>query len=234
MLVHLLVGACAVGAGVLVWRRDLYDREPWWALLGAAALGALLMPACGWIEDRAIFAGTSTPSSLWIALNAAFFEGLARMAVTGAVAVLLPRVFNDPMDGVTYGSVAGLGMALHESSFYLEAGAPGAGEVARLYAHLVLGGIAGFPFGMIRMGRPGGGRALALCGTGAFLLHAAIDAASLHAVARPEFTGGATLVVCGAVLAATGLYGFLATRASAWSKARFDPLGPGRFHGWPF
>ncbi len=234
MLIHALVGACALGAGILVWRHDLYDREPWWALLLAAALGALLMPVCGEIEDRAIYAGSSTPSSLWIAANAAFFEGMARMAVAGAAALLLRRTFNDPMDGLTYGSMAGLGMALHESAMYLRAGAPGAGEIARLYAHLVLGGIAGFPFGMLRMRMAGAGRALLLCGAGASLLHAAIDAASLHAVARPQFAGAATLVVCGAVLAATGLYGFLTIRAAEWSKARFAPGSGKRLLGWPF
>lgn len=234
MLIYLLVGACAVGAGVLVWRHDLYDRDPWWALLAAAALGALLMPACGAVEDFVIYRGTATPSSLWIAANAAFWEGLARMAATAAVAVLLPRIFNDPMDGVTYGSMAGLGMAVYESGMYLGAGAPGGAEFARLYAHLVLGGIAGFPFGMIRTRMPGAGRALLYCGVGAALLHWAIDAASLRSVARPEFLTEATLIVCAAVLAATGVYGGLAVRASEWSKARFAPDSRERLLGWPF
>ena len=233
MLIYFLVGACAFGAAVLVWRHDMYDREPWWALLAAALLGALLMPVCGAAEDFVIYRGTATPSSLWIAANAAFWEGMARMAVTAAAATLLPRIFNDPMDGVTYGSMAGLGMAVYESGLYLRAGAPGGGEFARLYAHLVLGGIAGFPFGMLRMRMPGAGRSLLLCGIGAALLHWAIDAASLHAVARPEFLTGATVVVCAAVLVATGVYGGLTAHAAEWSRARFAPFSMKRLLGWP-
>jgi RsiW-degrading membrane proteinase PrsW (M82 family) len=231
--IPILVGVCAAGAAILVRRHDMYDREPWWALLGTVALGAVLMPACGVAEDLCIFAGTSTPSSLWIAANAAFFEGLARVVVTGAVAHLLPRVFNDPMDGITYGSMAGLGMALYESGMYLGAGSAGGAEVARLFAHLVLGGISGFPFGMWRMGMRGWRRAFLVCGTGAFLLHWAIDAAALRAVARPEFLDGATVVVCGAVAAATLAYGALAVEASAWSRALFAPFSLERLLRWP-
>jgi RsiW-degrading membrane proteinase PrsW (M82 family) len=234
MLVQILVGACAAGAAYLVWRHDMYDREPWWALLGTAALGALLMPVCGILEDRAIYGATSTPSSLWIAFNAALFEGLARMAVTGAVYLLLPRIFNDPMDGVTYGSMAGLGMALFESRMYLGQGAPGGPEVARLYCHLVLGGISGFPFGMRRARIAGAGGAFLLWGTAAFLLHWAVDAAGLRAVARPEFQVAAKVLVCAAVLGATLLYGVLTVRASEWSRERFAPLSAERLFRWPF
>lgn len=234
MLVQVLVGGCAAGAAYLVWRHDMYDREPWWALFGTAVLGALLMPACGLAEDFAIYRATSTPSSLWIAFNAALFEGLARMAATAAVAILLPRIFNDPMDGVTYGSMAGLGMALYESAMYLRRGAPGGPEVARLYCHLVLGGISGFPFGMRRVGIPGAGRAFLLWGVAAFVLHWAIDAAGLRAVARPEFQAVAKGLVCAAVLAATFLYGVLTVRASEWSRARFAPLSTERLFRWPF
>ena len=231
---RILVLLCALGAAVLVRRHDMFDREPWWALAGTALLGALLMSAAGRVEDLVIYAGTDTPSSLWIALNAAFFEGLARVAAVGAVMILLPRIFNDPMDGVTYGSVAGLGMAVYESALYLRAGAPGAAEPARLYGHLVLGGIAAFPLGMVRARMPGAGGAFLRCGVAAFGLHAVIDAAGLRATVRPEFEPAARAIVIACVVVATLLYGVLAVRASEWSRQRFAPGSMERLFRWPF
>jgi len=72
---------------------------------------------------------------------------------------LFRRHFNDPMDGLIYGSFVALGMALEESIFYLRLSfADGLGasdlelvgrEAVRLVLHILLGGITGFGVGLI-------------------------------------------------------------------------------------
>jgi RsiW-degrading membrane proteinase PrsW (M82 family) len=239
VLLQALLALCALGAAFLVWRHDMYDREPWWALLATAALGGLLAPACGALETRAVFALTGTPSSALLALAAAGIEEGARLLAVLAVARLLPRVFNDPMDGITYGSMAGIGMSLYESAVRLGSApsfacAAGALELARLGEHAVLGGIAGFPFGMWRTGMPGAGRAFLLCAGGATLLHFVVDAAGIRAAGDPSWSATATIVVEACVLLGFLLYGGLACVASEWSRRRFAPLSARRLLGWPF
>ena len=44
---------------------------------------------------------------------------MAGGALVVALALLIPSQFNDPMDGIIYGSLIGLGMAVLESIDYL-------------------------------------------------------------------------------------------------------------------
>lgn len=48
MLVYLTLGLCAVFAAALVWRYDLYEREPWYMVLLAVASGIGAMEGIGW------------------------------------------------------------------------------------------------------------------------------------------------------------------------------------------
>lgn len=238
MLLFLLIGACALGAAVLVWRHDMYDREPWWALLGMAALGALAMPACGLLEDRVIFAATGTPSAAWIAFAASVLEEGTRALLVLGVALLAPRLFNDPMDGITYGSMAGVGMSLWETTFYLgldsALGAPyGALELSRLGAHVVLGGIVGFPFGLWRTGVRGTAVAFAACAPAAATMHFLVDWQGLRVLEDPGSGPGATVVVCGVVLVGAVFYGAITAQAAEWSRRRFAPCSAETLFGWP-
>lgn len=81
---------------------------------------------------------------------------LAALLVVIGLATLVPRQFNDPMDGIIYGSLIGVGMAIDESVFFLGLGADPAAplppaEIIRVTGHLVMGGITGFAIGMARM-----------------------------------------------------------------------------------
>lgn len=161
MLVYLVVLACAVGLGLLVYRYDLYEKEPWYLLLLAMALGYGAFWVLGYVEDfsnqRLGFYGAGDHTAGQAAV-AASHEELAKLLVVVLIAVVFRREFNDPMDGLIYGAFTGLGMALEESVFYLrlslssplaEPAVDLAGrEVARLMLHLLMGGITGFGVGM--------------------------------------------------------------------------------------
>jgi RsiW-degrading membrane proteinase PrsW (M82 family) len=73
------------------------------------------------------------------------------MAMVFTVATLFRSRFTDPLDGLMYGTLGGLGMAIEESLLYLSF-APAnvqtlGAEVVRLFAHSLMGGLVGFAVG---------------------------------------------------------------------------------------
>ena len=114
LILYLTLGLCALGAAFLVYRHDLYDREPWPLLAVAVALGAGAITIAGRLEAR-MFTAFSVTRPAGQAAVAAGCEELGKLLVVAAVALLARRTFNDPMDGIVYGSMAGLGAALDES-----------------------------------------------------------------------------------------------------------------------
>jgi RsiW-degrading membrane proteinase PrsW (M82 family) len=176
---------------------------------------------------------------LEIAAVAAVSEELLKVLVVLLVALLARREFDDPMDGVVYGSMAGLGAALEESVFYAglprEAGAwlP-AGELVRLWAHVVLGGIAAFSLGFWRT-RPQRA-ALATGGllTVAIALHLGWDAIVLSVPDGFPPTPVQSLAGVALMVASLILYGRLVTLASARSRRQFAPRSRRGLWGWPF
>jgi RsiW-degrading membrane proteinase PrsW (M82 family) len=239
---HAAYAACAVAAAALVYRYDLYDREPWYAVLATAAAGALAMRLLGVVEDPAIARLAGGGGSLAAAaFVAASFEEAARLLIVATLALVVPRIFNDPMDGLVYGSIAGIGMAVEESFALLDHQGAGASiaivDLVRLSGHLVFGGITGFGVGSIR--RPGtrAGRwmlPLAACAGIAILLHFLWDVAAL---AR-ESSGGVSrwpAVAASAVMfAGMVIYAWLATTAAGWSRLAFAPESTRTLWGWPF
>lgn len=177
--------------------------------------------------------------SLGIAAIAAVTEEVFKVLVVVLVALLAHREFDDPMDGVVYGSMAGLGAALEESVFYAGSSPAGgawvpAGELVRLWAHVVLGGIAGFSLGFWRA-RP---RRAALA-TGVLLgvviaLHFGWDAIVLSVPDGVSPTLAQSLAGVGLMLGSLMLYGRLVTLASAKSRRQFAPHSRQGLWGWPF
>jgi RsiW-degrading membrane proteinase PrsW (M82 family) len=112
VVLYVAVCVCALLAAVLVYRYDLYNREPWYMLALAAGLGFAVMRALaaaelwmlGFVEANAAEAAVG-----------ALVEEAARLAAVIALALTFPRHFDDPMDGILYGSITGLGMAVEES-----------------------------------------------------------------------------------------------------------------------
>lgn len=158
MLLYGTLLLCAILAAIMVYRYDLYDREPWYMLMLTAALGAGAMYGAGRVQIGVLTAMGSTAAANWnvsISAAAATTEEFAKVAVVFIVAMLFRRHFNDPMDGIIYGSFAGLGAALEESVALL-GWSPRmwemlpAQEPIRILGHLVMGGIGGFGMGIIR------------------------------------------------------------------------------------
>jgi RsiW-degrading membrane proteinase PrsW (M82 family) len=188
ILLYGTLGLCALLVAWLVVRYDLYEREPLPMLTLAAALGAAAMFAVGqgqvamirWLHggDRAI-------SNVEMAILAGVSEEGAKLCVVALVSLCSRRFFNEPIDGLIYGSFAGLGAALEESLAVLSFGPPTAllpmQEPVRLAGHLVMGGIGGFGIGLVvvrsRWAAPG----IAICLLAAVAIHTLWDVIAFDA-----------------------------------------------------
>ena len=151
-LIYLLMLACATGLAAFVYRYDLCRREPWYMVVLAVGLGFTVMWMAGAVEDL-VFAAfpalrvTLGPKAALVALT----ETAARLVMVFTFATLLRTRFTHPLDGLMYGTLGGLGMAIEESLLYLSFAQPtphtlGA-EVVRLFAHGLMGGLVGFAVG---------------------------------------------------------------------------------------
>jgi len=235
-MLYLSLAACAAAAVALVYRYDLYDREPWRLLLLAAALGFAAMPAAGAVES-AVIVSRQPQSAAAIALLAGLVEESGKLLAVACLALVARRQFNDPMDGLIYGSVAGLGMALEEAVGVLvrmqppPTLLPGA-ELVRILLHLLFGGLGSYGLGALATRARCWPVSLAGGLVSAVGLHALWDWIVLWppAAGGPEQTGGAI----GLMLATLGSYGTLVVRASERSRLAFAPASPPRLWGWPF
>ncbi len=237
MILYSTLGMCALAAAVLVYRHDLYDREPLPLLGLTIALGAGAIGVAGRAEEWT-FAALGLASPAAIAVAVALLEELGKLAVVTAIALLARHAFNDPMDGIIYGSMAGLGMAVEESVYYLRGSTARVlppEEVVRICGHLVMGGIGGFALGMARVRRRGWPLAIPAGFAAAVGLHFGWDWLALSSSARgltETQTGLAVALMLGGML----VYGGLLTVASHWSHDLFSPGSPERVWswGWPF
>jgi RsiW-degrading membrane proteinase PrsW (M82 family) len=230
--------ACALGAAFLVYRHDLYDREPPWLLALAVGLGAAFMALAGRAESWLLAWSGVTSRAGIAALVSLVEEGFKFAAVVG-VALGARKQFNDPLDGLVYGSMSGLGMAVEESVFYLQHG-PRRHEVlpvielARICGHLVMGGIGGFGVGLAAVHR----RAWPLTvagGLGAATgLHFAWDWLAMSVADARELVPRTSLVGVAIMVGGLVLYGTLTAVGSEWSHRLFAPGRPGLLWGWPF
>ena len=152
VLIYVLMLACAVGLAAFIYRYDLYEKEPWYMAAFAVGMGFAAMWVAGVVEGY-LLARLAVPRDQYAAraVVVAHVESMARVAMVLAAARLFRRRFADPLDGLMYGSLGGLGMAIEESLLYLSLAPPtphtlGA-EVVRLFAHSLMGGLVGFAVG---------------------------------------------------------------------------------------
>ena len=152
LLIYVLMFVCAAGLAAFIFRYDLHEKEPWYMAILAVGMGFSFMWAAGLIEDVALvrLAIGRTQYAARAAV-VAHIESLARVAMVLSVAWLFRPRFNDPLDGLMYGTLGGLGMAIQESLLYLSL-APATPhtlgvEVVRLFAHSLMGGLVGFAVG---------------------------------------------------------------------------------------
>ncbi len=240
MLLYGSLALCALLAALLVYRYDMYEREPWYMIVLAVGLGWGAMWLAGLVEAWTLnrFGEPPRPDVI-VAAVAATHEELARLLVVIGLAIAVPRQFNDPMDGIIYGSLVGVGMAIDESVFYLGLDADPAAllppaEVIRISGHLVMGGITGFAIGMARMSLKGWPRVLAVClviSTGMhFLWDCLAFAANRLGAMTPLQTAAAISLMLGGIL----FYGVLVVVGSEWSRRVFAPHSAKSLWGWPF
>jgi len=223
--------------GSLVYRYDMYDREPPLLLLLTVALGAGAMSLAARVEAWTL-AGSQITSARGLATMAALQEESLKLLVVVAVASLARRHFNDPMDGLIYGSMAGLGMAIEESGAFLRSSPVmtlfGLTEPVRFCGHLVMGGIAGFPLGMLRVRRKGWPLALLVFPAAAAGLHFGWDWLVLSAPESGRWSTNQTAAGMALMLGGMLAYGALVSLAAGWSQRLFAPDRPAHLWGWPF
>jgi len=222
-------------AAVLVYRYDLYNREPWYLIVLAAALGFATMRVVAATELWALGLVDANAAE---AAVAAILEETTRLAAVVAIAFAFPSEFDDPMDGIIYGSVIGLGMAVEESLYFLQARSAAElflfpQELVRLLGHLVMGGIAGFGVGIGRTGAPGWRRAFVLSFSAAVALHFSWDWVALAADGTTMSAGPAVLASA-ILLTGIGIYGMLVVSGSKLSRQAFAPGSVRSLWGFPF
>jgi RsiW-degrading membrane proteinase PrsW (M82 family) len=236
VILYAAIVICGALASLLVYHYDLYEREPWPGLLATAVLGALVMRVAYLAE---LFVLTRYGGDAAAAATAAVAEELFRLICVAAVAGLFPGTFNDPMDGIVYGSILGVGMGAEES-FALIASAPPSGlerlphELVRLLGHLVMGGITGFGVGLGRMRVAAWPRALTGAVMASVALHFLWDLVALHVPVTVLGVVLQNLAGIAVMLSGMLLYGFLVTIAAERSRCIFAPASVKTLWGWPF
>ncbi len=188
LALYLTLACCAAAASALVIKYDLYRPESRWMLLIATVLGAACMLAAGEIQVLVIRAVTSSGhliSNTALAWLAGSTEEFGKLLVPLTLATLARRHMEEPIDGILYGSFAGLGAALAESVLVLGWNSPTpflpAQEPIRLAGHLVMGGIGSFGVGLLIARSPRALIAIVASFAAAMTLHALWDVVAFDA-----------------------------------------------------
>jgi RsiW-degrading membrane proteinase PrsW (M82 family) len=215
-LLYATLAACTALVGWLVVRYDLYEREPVGLLGVATGLGAAAMFGVGQLQVaaiRAVHEAGRLIDNLELAVLAGATEEIAKLTVVAAIAIGFRRWFNEPIDGLIYGSFAGLGAAIEESIAVLSDAMPlailPAQEPIRLAGHLVMGGIGGFGVGLLVVRTSRAWLGLAVCLFAAIVLHTLWDVVAFDAAdtfratrrVRPWHTGSAIVLMLGGMVA---------------------------------
>ena len=242
MFSYLVLGLGGLLFGAMVYRSGGREREPWWMLAAAAVGGGLLMAGVFGL-DRAIQAllidaGPELSLRWTKSLTAAPLQIAAKLAVPVAILLLIRKHFTDPMDGLIYGSLAGLGAAFSESVWYsfiatmpepatlIHAQGPSA---IRFMLHTLWGGIAAYALGLVIMKKPYRRQLLQSVG-GVLVLHVLWDVFLGFAPDGPE-TGGQRAVTALVMGATVIWYGLLIVEANKWSRSMHPPTKKQRLLG---
>ena len=238
MVLYITLASCAFLAGWLVYRYDMYEREPWYMVLFAVGLGMGVMFVIGYVEEASLHAISDNPSNALRAVIAATHEESARLIVVFGLAIFIRSQFNDPMDGIIYGCLIGLGMAIDESISFLKLGGNPdylpPNEIIRMLGHLLMGGITGFGVGMFRMKMKHWVPVVLGCFSFSVLLHFVWNIIAFETgemgMATPWMKFWTIIVMFSGMF----FFGFLVTLASEWSRRIFAPDEKHRLWGWPF
>jgi len=246
MFIYTCLTICAILLLLMVYRYDMYDREPWYMLIMAIVLGMVACIVVGHFEDY-LFGNFRTFFNDDYGLEKEAFatgisEELIKLFAVAVIAVIGRRHFNDPIDGLIYGAIVGLGFGLHESWFYLglngndlELAKLGENAV-RLFLHLLLGGVGSFGMGLTRSSqrRRYWPFVFIICLGTSITIHTLWDywlglrdtdplSDQMQQVAAISLMGFLTL-----------FFGFLVVVGAHCSRQAFAPTSPDKLWGWPF
>jgi RsiW-degrading membrane proteinase PrsW (M82 family) len=104
-----------------VWWFDRYDREPLTMVAGVFLWGALAAPVISVFASSSIGIGLNLDPETLIGVWGPLIEELAKAIGIGLVLVF-SREFDNPTDGVVYGTASGLGFSATENLVYVVAG----------------------------------------------------------------------------------------------------------------
>ncbi len=161
----LLLTIYALPVFVLIYRLDLYEREPVSLAIGAFAWGALAattlsLAAAGWDQVVADAFGADFSGRWGPAITAPLVEETLKGAGVVLIYLIARDELDDVMDGFVYGALVGLGFAVVEDVLYFMAafgGTPGGvleGFYVRviasgLYGHVLYTGLVGMAVGYV-------------------------------------------------------------------------------------
>jgi RsiW-degrading membrane proteinase PrsW (M82 family) len=231
MLLYLTLVICAVVMGRQVYRYDLHDHEPIRALFIATVLGAALMWIAGRAQVMALAMLGTWSAQHWnfsISAAAGLIEEAAKVLGVLAIVWFNRKWFNDPMDGLVYGSFVGLGAAIEESVALLTGHRHSEflaiTEPVRLMGHLVMGGIAGAGIGLWRMKLDPWRVVLPSCWVCAVTLHFAWDEVAFSAADAgkmlPWHTAGSMVLMVAGLVA----YRCLICYLEPYSRRQFEEI----------
>jgi len=185
---YFTLATCGLAIVLIVRRYDLYQREPVCLILTTLALGAGAMWVAGQLEGaiiHALYSEGFPVSNTLLAAIAGCSEEFAKFAIVVLLWAAIPKYFDEPLDGLLYGSFAGLGAALEESVFVLSRsqinGYLPPTEPVRLCGHLVMGGIGAFGLGLLPIRSRWAIPVILACLASAAILHTAWDVAAFSA-----------------------------------------------------
>lgn len=158
----ILLLAYLVPMALVIYRVDLYEREPRSLCAGAFAWGAVVATSAAALANQGwgivvLQRGGAQLSALWgPALTAPFTEEILKGAGIVLLYFIAPREFDDVMDGFVYGALVGLGFTVVEDVYYFVVvfgGSPPA-VVAGFFLRVLASGLYGHVLysGMVGMG----------------------------------------------------------------------------------
>ena len=238
MAVYLILLLCALGIAVMVYRYDMYDREPIILLTLAAAAGVACYWLAGLVEDH-FLARYATPPIVVHAAITGICEEVGKVLLVVVVAVTCRPFFNDPIDGLIYGSFIGLGFGLGESFYTVSLAGPEwyqvPTEAVRLFLHTLMGGVGGYGIGLLVCPDRKSSWPVWLVG-GPLLAMVTHFLWNLYVGLVPMEQSGPRTQLAAVVLmlGLTGAFGFLVVLGAAHSRAVFAPDDRRSVWGWPF
>jgi RsiW-degrading membrane proteinase PrsW (M82 family) len=212
----LLLAIYALPVVVLVYRLDLYEREPISLAIGAFVWGAfaataLTLDAAGWEQIVGQVLGPDAAARWGPAITAPVIEETLKGAGIVLLYLIARDEMDDALDGFVYGALCGLGFAIVEDVLYFMAvfGGTTTGVLegfyirvvsSGLYGHVLYTGLVGMGIGYVvtRRERTPLGRRIAVCAglfTIAVLAHALWNSPLLEFVPDEPIEGGEWLLI---------------------------------------